>query len=51
MRLTGTRTKRQAIDLARREMVAGGERVSRPATIAGEARLGGPVAAWRRGRR
>ncbi len=51
MRLTGVRTKRQAVDLALREMVARAGVYRALRRLQGKLAWEGDVAAWRRGRR
>jgi Arc/MetJ family transcription regulator len=51
MRLTGTRTKRQAVDFALREMVARASVYRALRRLQGKLAWEGDVAAWRRGRR
>ena len=51
MRLTGTRTKRQAVELALRETVARASVYRALRRLQGKLAWEGDVAAWRRGRR
>jgi Arc/MetJ family transcription regulator len=50
MRLTGAKTKRQAVDLALREMVARGHVYRALRRLKGELPWDGDISAWRRTR-